>query len=246
MNERRPRVLMVEDSPDILLVNRNYLTEAGFDTAEAGTLAEARKYLEADCPEIIILDIMLPDGDGLSFLAELKSVCDAPVLICSSRSRDRDIIDGLKAGGDDYIPKPYNVEILVARAEKMWDRERQSREKQREAWAAKTSELTIECGPLTLEINAGRGYLYGEDILLKPKEFALLLYLVQNEGREITAKELYEEVWKQPACADTRALWVHISQLRKKLSLTGNSPFVIETSYGSGYRLYYNNKFFKA
>jgi len=239
MKEHKPRVLMVEDNADILLVNRNYLTEAGFDTAEATTLAKARKYLETDCPDIVILDIMLPDGDGLSFLAELKSVCSAPVLICSCLSEDRDIIYGLKAGGDDYIPKPYNVEILIARVEKMWDRERQIREKLREAWMAKTPELLIERGPLTLDISAGRGYLYGEDILLKPKEFALLLYFVQNEGREITAKELYEEVWKQPAYADTRALWVHISQLRKKLSLTGNSPFVIETSYRSGYSLSY-------
>jgi DNA-binding response OmpR family regulator len=190
----------------------------------------------------VVLDILLPDGDGLEFLPEYSALYDAPVLFCSSRNEDRDILRGLEAGGNDYLPKPYNVDILVARVKALWRREQGSREKIHRALAARTPERIIERGPLRLDILAGRAYVDGEDAGLKPKEFALLLMLVQNEGRVVSAKELYETVWDMPANDDTRTIWPHISKLKKKLALNEASPLSLEAIYGTGYRFDYRRE----
>jgi DNA-binding response OmpR family regulator len=228
---------MVEDNADVLRLNGKWLAEAGFDTRSAVTLAEAQRILESASPDIVVLDILLPDGDGLAFLPKLRRLCDAPVLFCSSRNEDRDVLRGLEAGGDDYIPKPYNVDILVARVNAMWRKERKNREKpQTPPLTAKTPERATERGPLRLDLLAGRAYVDGADANLTPKEFALLLTLVQNEGRTLSAKELYETVWGLPAAADTRTLWPHISGLKKKLSAGGRASLSVESVYGKGYR----------
>jgi DNA-binding response OmpR family regulator len=219
MSEYRPLVLMVEDNPEILYINGKWLHEAGFDTISAETLAEARAVLESQSPDIVVLDIILPDGDGLLFLPEFKTLCDAPVLFCSSKSEDGDILRGLEAGGDDYIPKPYNVDILVARVKVMWRKEQANRAQIQAALAAKTQERIVERGPLKLDLFAGRAYMNGEDAALKPKEFALLVMLTQNEGRELSEKELYEGAWNLPANNDTRTVKVHISKMKSKLKI---------------------------
>jgi DNA-binding response OmpR family regulator len=240
MSEYRPLVLMVEDNADVLRLNGKWLDNAGFGTVSAGTLSEARKILEIQSPDIVILDILLPDGNGIEFLPEYRTLCDAPVLFCSSRNEDKDVLRGLEAGGDDYIPKPYNVEILVARVRAMWRTEQTNREKTRLALAAKTPERIIERGPLKLDILAGRAYMNGGDAGLKPKEFALLFTLIQNEGRIVPAKELYETVWNLPAADDTRTVRTHIYHLRAKLSIGEHTAVTIESEYGAGYIFAYS------
>jgi DNA-binding response OmpR family regulator len=230
---------MVEDNTEVLRMNRKWLNEAGFDTVSAETLADARKVLESHSPDITLLDILLPDGNGLEFLSEYKTLCEAPVLFCSSRNEDKDILHGLEAGGDDYIPKPYNVDILVARIKVMWRKEQENRERMRAALgalAAKAPERIIERGPLKLDILAGRAYMDGTDAGLTPKQFALLLILVQSNGREVSSKELYETVWGMCANEDTRTIKDHISKLRSKLSINGSTTISISSEYGSGYR----------
>jgi DNA-binding response OmpR family regulator len=232
---------MIEDNPDVLRLNGKWLADAGFDTAIAKTLAEARGLLETQSPDIVVLDILLPDGNGIEFLPEYRTICDAPVLFCSSRSEDKDILRGLEAGGDDYISKPYNVEILVARVKAMWRKEQANREKTRLAQTAKTPERYIERGPLKLDILAGRAYMNGTDAGLKPKEFALLITLIQNENRGVSAKELYEMVWNQPAADDTRTIKTHIHHIRAKLSISEYTAVTISNEYGIGYRFSYRN-----
>jgi DNA-binding response OmpR family regulator len=227
---------MVEDNKDVLRLNEKWLESAGFATVSAETLAQAREALERHSPDIAVLDILLPDGSGLDFLPEYKTLCDAPVLFCSSRNEDKDILRGLEAGGDDYIPKPYNVDILVARVKVMWRKEQENREKTRAALAAKTPERVIERGPLKLDILTGRAYMNGADANLKPKEFVLLFTLVQSEGRVVSQKELYKEVWGLTANDDTGAVRAQIYNLRRKLSITEYTPVTIESVYGSGYR----------
>jgi DNA-binding response OmpR family regulator len=213
--------------------------DAGFNTVGAETLAGAREALDTHSPDLVVLDILLPDGNGLDFLPECKTLCDAPVLFCSSRNEDRDIVCGLEAGGDDYIPKPYNVDIFVARVKVMWRKEQENRKKTRAALAAKTPERVIERGPLKLDVLAGRAYMDGADANLKPKEFALLFTLVQNEGRGVSAKELYEAVWNMPAADDTRTVKAHIYHIRTKLSVTDHTAIAITSEYRTGYRLSY-------
>ena len=241
MSEYKPLVLMVEDNADVLRLNGKWLEAAGFAAAGAETLAGARKILESKSPDIVVLDILLPDGNGIEFLPEYRTLCDAPVLFCSSRGEDKDILRGLEAGGDDYIPKPYNVEILVARVKAMWRKEQLNREKLRLALAEKTPERIIERGPLKLDILAGRAYMNGEDAGMKPKEFALLLTLVRNEGRELSAKELYETVWNLPAIDDTRTVKTHIWHIRTKLSAGEHTAIAISNEYGTGYRFSLSN-----
>ena len=239
MTEYRPLVLMVEDNTEVLRMNKKWLNEAGFDTVSAVTLAEARKLLETRSPDVTLLDILLPDGNGLDFISEYKAICDAPVLFCSSRNEDRDILLGLESGGDDYIPKPYNIDILVARIKVMWRKEKETRDRMRAIIAGKTLDRVINRGPLRLDILAGRAIMHGRDAGLTPKEFALLLMLVQNEGREVSAVELYEKVWNLPACEDTRTIKNHISRLRGKLSINDDAHTLISTEYGNGYRFQY-------
>jgi DNA-binding response OmpR family regulator len=230
---------MVEDNKDVLRLNEKWLMAAGFDTVGAETLAGAREALATHSPDIVVLDILLPDGDGLDFLPECKTLCAAPVLFCSSRGEDRDILRGLEAGGDDYIPKPYNVDILVARVKVMWRQEQENRKKTQAALAAQTPEQVIERGPLKLDILAGRAYMDGADVKLKPKEFALLFTLVRNEGRGVSAQKLYEAVWNMPATDDTRTVKTHIYHIRKKLSVTDHTAIAITNEYGTGYRFSY-------
>ena len=241
MSEYRPFVLMVEDNTDVLRLNEKWLGRAGYNAISAKTLAETRKILEAWSPDIVLLDILLPDGNGLEFLPELKTLCDAPVLFCSSRNEDKDVLRGLEAGGDDYIPKPYNVDILVARVGVMWRKEQGNREKIRAALAAKALVREIVWGPLKLDMLASRAFMNGEDARLTPKQFALLFTLIQNEGQEVSARELYEVVWGLPSNDDIRTIKVHISQLRGKLSINEFPSLTITSEYGNGYRLNWND-----
>jgi DNA-binding response OmpR family regulator len=235
MSEYKPLVLMIEDNLDILRLNGKWLAEAEYETVSAETLNEARNILENQSPDIVILDIILPDGNGLEFLPELKSLCDAPVLFCSSRNEDEHILQGFEVGGNDYIAKPYNVDILVARVKAMWQKEQENREKLRVALAAKMPEQVIERGPLKLNVEARRAYIDGVDAGLTPKQFALLFTLVHNEGREVSTKDLSETAWGLPACDDTRTIKDHISRLRKNLSITDITPLAISTERGNGY-----------
>lgn len=231
MSEYEPLVLMVEDSADILHLNGKWLAEAGFATASAETLTAARKILAEQPPDIIVLDILLPDGNGFDFLPELQTLSDAPILFCTIKNEDIDIVRGLKGGGDDYIPKPYNVEILVARVEAMWRREQENREK---ILAAKSPERIIKRGPLKLDLAANRAYINGKDMLLKPKEFALLSMLMQEEGKVISAERLFETVWKAPVGDDKGALKRQASSLRKKLESEA-CGYTVKNAYGEGY-----------
>lgn len=209
MNEYRPLVLMVEDNLDVLRLNKKYLTKSGFDTVSATTLAETRKILKTRMPDIVILDILLPDGNGLTFLPELKALCDAPVLFCSSQGEDNDMIRGLNAGGDDYIPKPYNVDVLTARVEALLRR------------AKHEPETVLTKGDLTLDMTSQSIVVNGESSQLPQKEFAVLLYFVRNEAREIGAVELYQAVWNQPMCDDANAVKIAVTRLRKKIRPAG-------------------------
>jgi DNA-binding response OmpR family regulator len=151
------KILMVEDDPQIQAVNRNMLTRRGYDVLCAMNLAEARGLLENDPPDAVVLDIMLPDGSGLDFLRELrKNGDDTPVLLLTALSKDSDVVRGLESGGDDYLPKPYNYDVLAARVDALMRRRGMA-----------VPVRSIEKGGLTLDLIAGRAFVNGEDLLLK-------------------------------------------------------------------------------
>ena len=234
-------ILMIDDEENVLTLNEQILTFASDSILcfKARTLAEARDKLRDKQEEydLFILDIMLPDGSGLDFIREIHSVSDAPILMLSAKNTPKDIIEGAARGGDNYITKPYDPEAMAALALAMLRRE------EKRGKSGSIPVKIISCGPLTLDLVANRAHMNGVDAGLHPKEFALLLTLVRRRGQIVPAKELYETAWNMPAIGDTRTLWPHISNLKKKLSLGYDNSISIETVYGSGYRLDYNKNF---
>ncbi len=221
-------ILIVENDPVILKTTRNALKQDGYRVLEANTLTESRSLMERETPNLIILDILLPDGNGLNYCAELRNKSGVPILLLSEFNTKRDIVAGLYAGGDYYLPKPYDMEFLLAQVEAILRRERLN--------THKNAFLCI--GALELDTISRRAYLNGQDLMLKPKEFIMLEVLVRQKGDPLNAQELYERVWGLNAVDDVRTIWVHISAIRRKLGdpeETG-SPWLL-TRKNKGYYL---------
>lgn len=220
-------ILLVDDNQKILDANRRILSREGYLLRSAASLAEARRELEEHPPDLVVLDVMLPDGNGLDFLQELREVSIAPVLLLTSLS-DRDHrLNGLRAGGDDYITKPYDLEEL---------KERVAAALRRSALQERSVPRAILRGPLKLDPVAGRAWLDGRDLGLTPKEFSLLMYLARHSGSPLPAEQIYREVWGQPMGEDVRTLRKHISRLKGKLETAGGGASLMATR-GQGYEL---------
>jgi DNA-binding response OmpR family regulator len=220
-------ILLVEDNRDIQKLNKETLERhGGYEVRLAMNLTEARKQIAEQVPSLIILDIMLPDGSGLEFLQELRHSTNVPVLLLTALGESSDIVKGLKAGGDDYLAKPYNNDVFLARIESLLRRSAQIPK-------------NLTKGSLTLDIISGRAFMDDRDLLLTQKEFAVLLLLTQNEEKIINAEAIYRNVWKQRTSdgsptteIDTNTLQATISNIRKKIEPSG---FAITVSRGHGY-----------
>ena len=197
-------ILLVEDEVKLLNSNRLLLESENYRVLEAQLLADAWRHLRGASPDLIVLDIVLPDGSGLDFLAELRKTSRIPVLLLTSLGTPEDVVRGLRAGGDDYLPKPFDTSELVARIETMLRR-------------ATYVPDVIEKGSLRLDLASGQAFLFDTDMLLAQKEFALLLVFTQNEGRVMSAEYLYEKVWGRPMIGNDSAVKNMIYRLRKKL-----------------------------
>lgn len=221
----RPRIiLLVEDNEGLNEINRRALEMQGLTVLTALTLAEARKHLKSHDPEVILLDVLLPDGDGIDFCAEIRNATDAHILFLTSLIDHVDKIRGLSIGGDDYITKPFKLEELIARVNVAL------RRRDIEARSAKKP-LSCEC--LTLDIISSQAFCGDTDLLLTNKEFSVLLLFVQNQGKELSTEWLYESAWRQPMLNNSQSIKTVISRLRKKLEPFG---FFIESIRGEGYR----------
>jgi DNA-binding response OmpR family regulator len=221
-------ILLVEDNRKIQEINQRMLIQCGgYRVSLAGNLAEARERLTEAEPNLIVLDIMLPDGSGLDFLEELRRDTDIPVLLLTALAEPDDTVKGLRAGGDDYLSKPYDNAELLARIESLLRR-------------TSRPPKTLVKGRLTLNMISGMAFVDGKDLLLSHKEFAVLLLLAQNEGKTVSAEYLYKEAWGLPM-NDNRTLLKHISDLRKKLE-NETTPCEIVNVRGEGYCFKQNKK----
>ena len=220
-------ILLVEDDEHILRVNRRILQRAGYTVLCAATLAQAQALLREHSPDALVLDIMLPDGSGLDFCRGLCGRVAAPVLFLTALDEKHEVVEGLRAGGSDYITKPYDVNEFLARVGALIRLFRASRR-------AGAGEQALAFGRLTLDPVARRASLAGEDLLLTQKEFALLLTLARAGGQTLSADNLYRLVWGQPMASDNRTLKKHLSAVRKKLE-AGDGGYTIEAVYGRGY-----------
>lgn len=220
-------ILLVEDAPDILAYNMRRLQAEGYRVSAAPDLTRARRILAETPPDLVVLDVLLPDGSGLDFCADLRACSIAPVLFLTCLGESEQIVRGLRAGGDDYIVKPYRFAELLSRIEA------QLRRTHLLARAA----LTGSEGPLTLDAQAQRACLQGRDLGLKPKEYQLLALLLQGRNRYATPEALYADVWGMAAGGDVRTVRVHLSSLRKKLGEASGGRATIDCSRTRGYRL---------
>lgn len=207
-------LLLVEDDRNILLSNQEFFSRRGYAILTATTLAEAERVLKNHASNLILLDINLPDGSGLDFIARLRNpnsalctlhsaLCAVPVIFLTCRTDNADVVEGLTRGGCDYIMKPYDFNVLAARIEAQLRR-------------AKMEE-SITGGPLTVRLLSQQAFLEGRDMLLTKKEFALLLLLLRHRGETLTKEYIYEKAWGQPLLEDDGALYMQVSRLKKKL-----------------------------
>ena len=216
-------ILLVEDSPHIMAINDAALHMCGYRTLQAETAHKCRELLCFHAVDLIVLDILLPDGDGVALCREIKQEYDVPILFLTAMGENEDIVKGLTAGGDDYLTKPYDLEVFMARVEARLR-------------AAHPKERAVRFGPLQMNLLSGRAYIGETDLNLTQKEFAALLYLARHPNRSVSAQELYEAVWQQPMGADPQAVRMTISRLKQKLG--GEDARVTVNSYrSSGYRL---------
>lgn len=198
-------ILLVEDNPHIMAINDAALHMRGYRTLQAETAHKCRELLCFHAVDLI------------------KQEYDVPILFLTAMGENEDIVKGLTAGGDDYLTKPYDLEVFMARVEARLR-------------AAHPKERAVRLGPLQMNLLSGRAYIGETDLNLTQKEFAALLYLARHPNRSVSAQELYEAVWQQPMGADPHAVRMTISRLKQKLG--GEDARVTVNSYrSSGYRL---------
>ncbi len=216
-------ILLVEDNPHIMEINREALTMEGYAVLEVTSGKGCMNALRTHDADLIVLDIMLPDSDGLTLCRQIKARYDIPILFLSALGENEQIIEGLRTGGDDYLPKPYDIGVLLARIEA---RLRASRRRKR----------FVSDGSLRLDTLSMIAYHEGDDLGLTQKEFLLLLTLLHNPGRALEKEELYRRVWgTDPGPGgDVSAMHTALSRLNHKLEETGRR---VVYQRGEGYRL---------
>ena len=218
-------ILVVEDETSIASFVAAYLRNAGYGVKTAATAQAALIQLASDAPALVILDLNLPDGDGVELCRRIRKTSDIPILMLTARDEDIDKIIGLEVGADDYMTKPFNPRELVARVKSILRRAAPERRK--------SESDEIHHGDLA--INAGKREVHvgDEEIHLAPKEFDLLWELLDHRGIVLTRDQLLERVWGYTFAGDTRTVDVHVRQIRRKLG--DASPIV--TVWGVGYKV---------
>jgi DNA-binding response OmpR family regulator len=218
-------ILVVEDETSIASFVAAYLRNAGYNVRTASTAGAAVTELANEPPALIVLDLNLPDGDGVELCRRIRKGSDVPILMLTARDEDIDKIIGLEVGADDYMTKPFNPRELVARVKSVLRRAAPERRR------SETEELRH--GELVINSGKREVYVGDEEIRLAPKEFDLLWELLDHRGIVLTRDQLLERVWGYTFAGDTRTVDVHVRQIRRKLG--DASPIV--TVWGVGYKV---------
>src|SRR3954452_2407000 len=225
MGNQGQTVLVVEDESSIASFVALYLKNAGYRIQAVGTGRDAIERVAAETPSLVVLDLMLPDIDGLEVCRTIRQSSDVPILMLTARDEDVDKIIGLEVGADDYLTKPFNPRELVARVKSIL---RRSVPERRDVQTKQ-----IKHGDLEIDIGRREVLVAGKEVQLAPKEFDLLWELLDHKGLVLTRDQLLERVWGYTFAGDTRTVDVHVRQLRRKLG--DASPIV--TVWGVGYKV---------
>ena len=218
----RDKVLLVEDERTIRSFMQAILTANGYDVLMAGTGAMANTMIASHCPDIIILDLGLPDMDGMTILRNVRKWSKVPILVVSARSHERDKVEALDAGADDYLTKPFRVAELRARVAAHLRREQ------------RTPHARLRRGALDFDLGERAVYWKDTPLKLTKGEYAICEYLAMHPGQTFSKEQLYEAAFGYDGEADASAVTEHIKNIRAKLRPAGESP--IETVWGVGYK----------
>ena len=226
------RILLVEDNEHIMDINEWFLKEKGYEIDKAYSLKEASQCIKKHVPDAIVLDIMLPDGDGVDFCEKLQKEKPIPVLFLTAKTDSKDIMEGYRRGGNDYLTKPYELEMLGVRVEALL----RLAERSKEDKAAETPQnISLKAGSLSFDPVSSTLKVGGEKLALSTKEFGILYCLAKNRGRQVSKETLFREVWEMEPDGDTSALWSTIYRLKKKIS-SYEDKFYIDSDH-SGYEI---------
>jgi two-component system, OmpR family, KDP operon response regulator KdpE len=224
----KAHILVIDDEPQIRRFLKATLSGHGYDVSEATTAAEGTKLLSLKPPELLILDLGLPDKDGLDVLRELRDWSALPVIVLSARGFEQAKVDALEAGADDYLTKPFGAAELLARIKVALRHARQG---------SASSSDTFKTGGLVVSLEKRVVTVDDVEIHLTPTEYKLLASLVQNAGRVVTHGQLLREVWGKRSSEQGHYLRVYMQHLRQKLGDDALNPRFIITETGIGYRL---------
>ena len=222
-------VLIIEDEPDIRKTIDYNLSKESFKVVQAESIAEGEKALAAKKIDVVILDLMLPDGSGLTLCRDIKSEAKTkhiPVIILTAKTEEVDRVVGFELGADDYVTKPFSVRELILRVKAILKRGTNSTQQEND-------DSNIEAGDLRMNLDAHQVFISDEEIALTSLEFRLLKHLLDRRCRVQTRDQLLEEVWGYSSDVTTRTVDTHIKRLREKLLGVGNC---IQTIRGVGYR----------
>jgi len=219
-------ILLVDDEPAIRESLAFALLRDGFEVSEAASLREARSLVAP--ADLVILDLVLPDGNGLEFLRSLREASDVPVIVLTSRDEETDRVVGLEIGADDYVLKPFSPREVAARVRAVLRRATRS---------AQPEEKPIRAGNLALDSSTRKATIADQELALSRTEFNLLALFLRTPGRVFERSQILDAVWGSDVVVGDRTVDVHMKALRRKIEEAGGDPRVLETVRGVGYRL---------
>ncbi|WP_141336341.1 response regulator transcription factor [Paenibacillus sp. tmac-D7] len=227
------RILLVEDDKEISGLIQLYLSSHGYEVQSARDGIEGLKQFEMTAPDLVMLDIGLPGMNGLEICENIRKVSNVPILFISCNTENEDIIHGLGLGADDYITKPFDPKVMVARVEANL---RRAPIFHRVAVPARGDFRKLSFGGLEIDMSDYTVRLNGNPVSISTKEMQILLFLTQHPDRVFKAEDLYRHVWGAESYSDTRTVVVHISSLRKKIEANPSDPVFIQNIRGYGYK----------
>jgi len=220
----KPVVLVVDDEPQILRVMRASLPIRGYEVLTASTAEEALNQLSKQVPDLVILDLAMPEMSGLEVCRRVREFSSVPIIVLSAKGSESDKVAALDLGADDYVTKPFGMDELLARVRAVLRR------------LSATNDRVLVVGDVTIDIDEHRVVVGGKEIRLTPKEFDVFKYLVNNAGKVVTHRALLQTVWGWESTDQTEYLRVFINQLRRKIEMDASHPRYLMTEPWVGYR----------
>ncbi|MDY3985119.1 response regulator transcription factor [Dysosmobacter sp.] len=228
----REKILVVEDEQSIAHFISTVLTSNGYEAMQASSGTEALSMISSHCPDLIILDLGLPDMDGLEILRQLRSWTSLPVVVVSARSHEKDKVDALDLGADDYLTKPFGTDELLARVRTAI---RHTRTASGNDEIAQKGTYTV--GDLTIDYNKHQALVRGQNVKLTLSEFRIVALLGKHAGKVLTYDYIIKELWGPRASGDNQILRVNMANIRRKIEKNPAEPEYLFTEVGVGYRL---------